>query len=114
MTVTERRALFCSFCGKEQSEVKKLIAGPTVFICDECTILCLDILVEESIQRAEVLSREQQMLRREKRVAELIKLFEAILEVEEERNRPYVLLKKKVHEFSFLYGLPIKEASTQE
>ncbi len=39
--------LFCSFCGKSQHDVKKLIAGPTVFICDECVDLCNDIMVEE-------------------------------------------------------------------
>src|SRR5512139_1641936 len=40
-------SLFCSFCGKSQEEVKKLIAGPAVYICDECVALCKDILVEE-------------------------------------------------------------------
>ncbi len=40
--------LFCSFCGKSQHEVRKLIAGPTVFICDECVELCTDIIREES------------------------------------------------------------------
>ena len=39
--------LYCSFCGKSQSEVKKLIAGPTVFICDQCVELCMDIIHEE-------------------------------------------------------------------
>jgi ATP-dependent Clp protease ATP-binding subunit ClpX len=39
--------LYCSFCGKSQHEVRKLIAGPTVFICDECVELCLDIMKEE-------------------------------------------------------------------
>ncbi len=39
--------LTCSFCGKSQRDVKKLIAGPTVYICDECIGLCNDILVEE-------------------------------------------------------------------
>ena len=38
---------YCSFCGKSQHEVKKLIAGPTVFICDKCTDLCVDIIKEE-------------------------------------------------------------------
>jgi len=40
-------SLFCSFCGKSQEEVKKLIAGPAVYICDECVALCNDIIVEE-------------------------------------------------------------------
>jgi len=39
--------LFCSFCGKSQAEVKKLVAGPAVYICDECVALCNDIIVEE-------------------------------------------------------------------
>ena len=39
--------LYCSFCGKSQHEVRKLIAGPTVFICDECVELCMDIIKEE-------------------------------------------------------------------
>src|SRR5438046_8580013 len=40
-------SLTCSFCGKSQKEVKKLIAGPTVYICDECIGLCNDIIAEE-------------------------------------------------------------------
>jgi len=46
----KEKSLFCSFCGKNQSEVKKLIAGPSVFICDECVDLCNDIITEESKQ----------------------------------------------------------------
>ncbi|MEY4712841.1 MAG: hypothetical protein RIS88_2291 [Pseudomonadota bacterium] len=41
------KTLYCSFCGKSQHEVKKLIAGPSVFICDECIDLCNDIVREE-------------------------------------------------------------------
>ena len=41
------QTLCCSFCGKSQKEVKKLIAGPTVYICDECIGLCNDIIAEE-------------------------------------------------------------------
>lgn len=44
----DKKALNCSFCGKNQYEVKKLIAGPTVFICDECIELCVDIIKEET------------------------------------------------------------------
>ena len=44
----KKEDLFCSFCGKSQHEVKKLIAGPTVFICDECVDLCTDIITEEN------------------------------------------------------------------
>ena len=44
----EKDSLFCSFCGKNQKEVKKLIAGPTVFVCDECVELCMDIIKEDN------------------------------------------------------------------
>ena len=45
---TDKESLFCSFCGKNQKEVKKLIAGPTVFVCDECVELCMDIIKEDN------------------------------------------------------------------
>jgi ATP-dependent Clp protease ATP-binding subunit ClpX len=43
-----KNTLYCSFCGKSQHEVRKLIAGPTVFVCDECVELCMDIISEEN------------------------------------------------------------------
>ncbi len=46
--------LFCSFCGKNQQEVKKLIAGPAVYICDECIQLCSEIIEEENIKESEI------------------------------------------------------------
>ena len=48
MSNNNKNILYCSFCGKSQHEVRKLIAGPTVFICDECVELCMDIIKEES------------------------------------------------------------------
>src|ERR1700693_5700187 len=42
-----KHTLYCSFCGKSKHEVRKLISGPTVFICDECVALCKDIIHEE-------------------------------------------------------------------
>jgi len=48
MNTNNKNILYCSFCGKSQHEVRKLIAGPTVFICDECVELCMDIIREES------------------------------------------------------------------
>jgi ATP-dependent Clp protease ATP-binding subunit ClpX len=48
MSSNNKNILYCSFCGKSQHEVRKLIAGPTVFICDECVELCMDIIKEES------------------------------------------------------------------
>ena len=43
----DKNKLNCSFCGKEQAKVKKLIAGPNIYICNECVDLCNDILIEE-------------------------------------------------------------------
>ena len=48
------KILYCSFCGKSQHEVTKLIAGPSVFICDECVALCNDIIREELQEKAGV------------------------------------------------------------
>ena len=48
MPDSNKNILYCSFCGKSQHEVRKLIAGPTVFICDECVELCMDIIKEEN------------------------------------------------------------------
>jgi len=48
MSTNNKNILYCSFCGKSQHEVRKLIAGPTVFICDECVELCMDIIREEN------------------------------------------------------------------
>ena len=54
---SDKKSLHCSFCGKNQYEVKMLSAGPTVFICDECVEICLDIIKEESKEQlAEVAS----------------------------------------------------------
>ena len=47
------KLLYCSFCGKSQHEVRKLIAGPSVFICDECVELCNDIIREELEEKAQ-------------------------------------------------------------
>ncbi|MGB0938863.1 MAG: ClpX C4-type zinc finger protein, partial [Colwellia sp.] len=46
-TENDSKLLYCSFCGKSQHEVKKLIAGPSVYVCDECVDLCNDIIREE-------------------------------------------------------------------
>jgi ATP-dependent Clp protease ATP-binding subunit ClpX len=52
-TSSSEKTLYCSFCGKSQHEVKKLIAGPSVFICDECIDLCNDIIRDEIAPEAE-------------------------------------------------------------
>ena len=57
--------LSCSFCGKSQREVKKLIAGPTVYICDECIELCNDIIAEEASRDSERGSSEERRVGKE-------------------------------------------------
>ncbi|MCK5379178.1 MAG: ATP-dependent Clp protease ATP-binding subunit ClpX [Acidobacteria bacterium] len=54
MSQREGDVLRCSFCGKSQHEVKKLIAGPTVYICNECVEVCLDIIAEDRVHEAKV------------------------------------------------------------
>ena len=54
------KLLYCSFCGKSQHEVKKLIAGPSVFICNECVDLCNDIIKEEVQNTKQGQSENQQ------------------------------------------------------
>ena len=54
----EKESLFCSFCGKSQKEVKKLIAGPTVFVCDECVELCMDIIKEDTKHNKKKLNKD--------------------------------------------------------
>ena len=114
MATEEKATLYCSFCARSQHEVKKLIAGPTGSICGECTILCLDILVEENFHDRKDISREQQVLMREKRVNELITLLEAIIATEEARSRPYLALKKKMYEFKLLHGPLEKQKPAQQ
>lgn len=55
------KLLYCSFCGKSQHEVKKLIAGPSVFICDECVDLCNDIIREEIQSLNEIKSADKKL-----------------------------------------------------
>ena len=53
------RLLYCSFCGKSQHEVRKLIAGPSVFICDECVELCNEIIREEATEDGDTESNDK-------------------------------------------------------
>ena len=53
----EDKLLYCSFCGKSQDEVRKLIAGPSVYVCDECVELCNDIIRDELAEDEKSLDR---------------------------------------------------------
>jgi len=55
----DSKLLFCSFCGKSQHEVRKLIAGPSVYICDECVDLCNDIIREEVQEKVDEKSSDR-------------------------------------------------------
>lgn len=99
MPGTEKHTLYCSFCSKSQDEVKKIIVGPTVFICDECTVLCFDILVEGQFVDAAGLTREQQLLRREQQLQELFPLFDQVSEADQVRDRQYALFKQRLAKF---------------
>lgn len=57
----DEKLLYCSFCGKSQHEVKKLIAGPSVFICDECVDLCNDIIKEEIQSLSDIQTAEKEL-----------------------------------------------------
>ena len=61
ISTTDEKLLFCSFCGKNQNEVKKVIAGPSVYICDECVSLCNDI-IKEDLESKEVENSETKKL----------------------------------------------------
>lgn len=61
-TSVDNATLYCSFCGKSQHEVEKLIAGPRVFICDECVSLCMDIILEARAEAAYKKRLEEQGL----------------------------------------------------
>ncbi len=65
----ENKVLYCSFCGKSQHEVKKLIAGPSVFVCDECVDLCNDIMREEQGQKETEETKEAASLPTPKEIA---------------------------------------------
>jgi len=61
----EEKLLFCSFCGKNQNEVRKLIAGPSVYICNECIDLCNDIIQEEIKEAADTTEEESFLVPKE-------------------------------------------------
>lgn len=92
----DKNTLYCSFCGKSQHEVKKLIAGPTVFICDECAILCILICLDEDIGFANVLDPNTifsaEIMRELEKVT--VSSFEELctLTGQSEREGPYTVL----------------------
>ena len=85
---------YCSFCGKSQNEVQKIIAGPTAFICDQCVATCLDIIYEEDRELPEDIARFARSQQRSHAVVEITRVVKRLLEEEERRHAPYVELRK--------------------
>jgi len=75
ININTQKNLLCSFCGKTQNEVKKLIAGPTVYICDECVELCTNIIKEELEEETETESFDQ-ILKNPPNARELIEIVD--------------------------------------
>ena len=93
---SKEKTLLCSFCGKNQTEVKKLIAGPSVFICDECVDLCNDIIVEETdVEVDSVKSKKEKKRYTPKEI--FSKLSEHIIGQEEAKKVwpwPFIIITK--------------------
>ncbi len=93
--------LYCSFCGKSQHEVKKLIAGPTVFICDECVELCQGILLEEKGEMPDPTATLDDQLKKWEALEALLNTARAVLEQERKRHTPY-------HELGIAFDVLVK------
>ena len=90
-TVTDGKILYCSFCGKSQHEVRKLIAGPSVYICDECVELCNDIIREELDEVGAGVNRTL-----------LNTIGDAIIRLNKERGYTFVVIE---HDMDFISRL---------
>ena len=95
----EKKTLYCSFCKKSQNEVKKIIAGPTVFICDECVALCLGMIYKENKELPKNMVRFARSQQRTEAVGRLTSIVQLLLNEEEKRHAPYVELRKCLTEW---------------
>ena len=94
-----RNLIYCSFCGKSNHEVKKLITGAAANICDECVLLCVGIMYDEDIKIPHIL---QNHVLAEKRDSALIILMHRVrmtLRNETERLKPFLELRRLAQEF---------------
>ncbi len=85
------KTLYCSFCGKSQHEVRVLVAGPTVFICDECVELCSDTVRERT---GKALTPTEAFNKCFNMIGELTNKITALLAVEKRRREPFDELEK--------------------
>ena len=100
--------LKCSFCGKSQKQVKKLIAGPGVYICDECIDLCNEIIEEELSEGAEVtldeLPKPKEITRYRKLLEQLISEHtgQPIEKVSKDTDRDYILTADEAKDYGVI------------
>lgn len=94
-----KNTFYCSFCGRSQYEVKKLIAGPAVFICNECVFICLGIITEEEISAPEAVAKQARAIQREQAAANLARRVKRILKDEARRHEPYAELEEQLRAY---------------
>src|SRR5882724_4260407 len=95
----DAKTLYCSFCGKAQHEVQKLIAGPSVFICDECVGICVEILGRAEIPLPEAEARQFRKIQRDQAAVDIAQIVRGLLEDEQERRRPFENLQETLKIF---------------
>ena len=106
--------LYCSFCTKSQGEVKKLIAGPMVFICDECVLLCIDILKTEGLIGTEIAGEELQHRDFKDAAQAMARTASYLLQKERERHRPYEELERQVGAFQQIPVPTVRRSGTSD
>ena len=103
----DKDTLYCNFCGRSQFEVQKLIAGPAVFICDECVVLCLAIIGEDPAVSMPDIARvlaENNRLRQAAR--DIIGITKHILKLEGNWHSPFESLAVRLGEYESILHPP--------
>lgn len=103
--------LYCSFCGKSQHEVKKLIAGPRVFICDECVVLCVAIVYEKGSLDKDGTPAEARLIGQTEAMRSILNQVDEIVARERKFMRPYEELAADAQRFREDFGIPSPKAS---
>ncbi len=94
-----KNTLYCSFCGKSQHQVIKLIAGPSVFICNECVDLCAAILDNESTPGAEDRQRHMRAVARAQAAFRMVSIVRTLLSTERQRHEPFEQLAQELADY---------------